>query len=65
MSEYDILLTVDTDSLVEEAYRLDQFAGTVGCRRCSPRLRRRAVWGAALWVVALSGLGTQLATVML
>lgn len=29
MSEYDILLTVDTDSLVEEAYRLDQFAGTV------------------------------------
>eukprot|EP00198_Chlamydomonas_reinhardtii_P008649 XP_001697986.1 predicted protein [Chlamydomonas reinhardtii] len=29
VSEYDILLTVDTDSLVEEAYRLDQFAGTV------------------------------------
>ncbi|KAG2439623.1 hypothetical protein HXX76_004975 [Chlamydomonas incerta] len=29
VSEYDILLTVDTDSLVEAAYRLDQFAGTV------------------------------------
>ncbi|GFR42347.1 hypothetical protein Agub_g3040, partial [Astrephomene gubernaculifera] len=26
---YDVLLTVETDSLVEEAYRLDQFAGTV------------------------------------
>lgn len=26
---YDVLMTVETDSLVDEAYKVDQFAGTV------------------------------------
>lgn len=33
IAEYDVILTVETDTLVEEAYRVDQFAGKVSYLR--------------------------------